>query len=121
VPGRDHGGAVLISLLLLGAAPQDLVGQARALTRAEVPCRSREAEGDDITVCARRDADKRYRVTFVLPDVRDNVPQERDDLLQPKLAGCGRVGAFFNDCGFVGATMTRGAGGTQVKTRKLAP
>ncbi|SOB79824.1 hypothetical protein SAMN06297144_0751 [Sphingomonas guangdongensis] len=110
----------MIALLLLGLAPQDLVTQAKALTRAEVPCRTSEA-ADDITVCARRDADKRYRITFVLPDTRDNVPRERDALLQPKLAGCGRVGPFFADCGFAGVTMTTGAGGTQVKTRKLAP
>jgi hypothetical protein len=110
----------MITLLLLGAMTPDLIGQARALTRAEVPCRA-GASGDDITVCARRDADKRYRITFVAPDARDNVPRERDALLQPKLAGCGRVGTSFADCGFVGATMTTGAGGTQVKTRKLAP
>lgn len=110
----------MIALLLLGVAPQDLVAQARDLTRAEVPCRT-SASPDDITVCARRDADKRYRITYVLPDARDNVPRERDELLQPKLGGCGRVGAFFADCGFVGVTMTSGAGGTQVKTRKLAP
>ena len=106
-------------LLMLAAADDALIAQYRARTRAEVPC-DRPARPDDVVVCGRRVAD-RYRVPFVTADARDSVPAERARLLEPKMGGCGRVGAFFNDCGFVGVTTTVGNGGAaQVKTRKLA-
>ncbi|URW75383.1 hypothetical protein M9980_12710 [Sphingomonas donggukensis] len=109
----------MLALMLMLAAPQDAVATARALTRAEVPCRS-SPDSADITVCGRRQADRRYRISFVLPAERDSVPLERDRLLDQHPPACG-MAAFLANCGFVGVTMTSGAGGTQVKTRKLAP
>ncbi len=108
----------VVALLILLAGDGDVLARYRARTRADSPCAA-PTDPNEVTVCARRDAD-RYRVTFVTPDVRDSVPTERARLLEPKLGGCGRVGAFFADCGFVGVTTTVGAGGVKVKTRKLA-
>lgn len=110
-----------LALLLLLAAPDDaaMVERYRASTRADAPC-ERPTDPNEVTVCARRGAD-RHRVTFVTANPADSVPTERSRLLEPKMAGCGRVGAFFADCGFVGVSMTAGGSGVKVKTRKLAP
>jgi hypothetical protein len=110
----------MLALMLMLAADEDaLLAQYRARTSVEVPCHRPESPSE-VVVCGRREAD-RYRVSFVTTDIRDSVPTERARLLEPKMAGCGRVGAFFNDCGYVGMTMSTGAGGpVKVKTRKLA-
>jgi hypothetical protein len=106
-------------LLMLAAQIADPIASYRDLTRADVPCTT-TADPSEITVCGRRKAD-RYRVTFVTTDPRDSVPTERSRLLEPKMGGCGRVGQSFADCGFVGVSMSAGAAGVKVKTRKLAP
>ena len=42
-------------------------------------------------------------------------------LLEPKMAGCGRVGISYADCGMVGVTMSTGGGKpVRVKPRELA-
>lgn len=113
---------MLTLLLLLAAAddaPTSAITRYRALTRAEVRC-AQDAAADEINVCARRDAD-RYRVPLAAIPLRDIVPLERARLLEPKLSGCGRVGQFFADCGFVGVTMSTGGAGTKLTGRKLAP
>ena len=118
----DHHPGMLPLLLLLAApedAPNAAIASYRALTQAEVRC-AEGAAADEITVCARRDAD-RYRVPLTMIPVRDNVPVERARLLEPKLAGCGRVGQSFADCGFIGVTMSSGGAGTKITGRKLAP
>ena len=110
---------IALLLTLLAAAPDDLLARTRAATSAEPRCKRAE-EPNEVNVCARREAD-RHRVAFVTTDIRDSVPTERSRLLEPKMAGCGRVGAFFADCGFIGVSMSTGSGGpVKVKTRKLA-
>lgn len=105
--------------LLLVASETDLLATHLARTRAEVTCGQPE-NPSEVVVCGRREAD-RYRVSFVTTDIRDSVPTERARLLEPKMGGCGRVGAFFHDCGFVGFAMSTGDGGpVRVKARKLA-
>lgn len=108
---------MLLPLLLL-VETSDVVATFRAATRAETPCPKAQTSAE-ILVCGRREADKRYRITFVMPDARDNVPAERADLLADKIDHCGRQ-LMFTDCGMVGVAMTAGAGGVRVKTRKLA-
>ena len=105
-------------LLMLAAQVADPIAAYRDLTRADVPC-AKPADAREIVVCGRREAD-RYRVTFIEPDPRNSVPAERARLLEPKMAGCGRVGQFFADCGFVGATVSTNFAAVTVKTRKLA-
>jgi hypothetical protein len=107
-------------LLLIPGGEADVLATHLARTRADVPC-ARPTTPAEVVVCGDREKDRRYRVPFVATDPRDSVPTERARLLEPKMAGCGRVGAFFNDCGYVGLTMsTNGAGPVQVKPRKLA-
>lgn len=107
----------MLTLLLL-AAPQADFTAYRAATRADVPC-ERAAEPGDVTVCGRREADRRYRVPLTSIPVRDQVPRERAALLADKIDHCGRQ-LMFTDCGMVGVTMTSGGAGMSLKPRKLA-
>ncbi|MHA6721701.1 hypothetical protein [Sphingomonas sp. RS2018] len=110
----------MLPILLLLAAPDDIAAKARELTRAEPPCRI-DRDSADITVCGRREADRRFRVTFVETNLRDVVPRERSALLEEKLTDCGRIGMVPRGCGFAGVAMTSGGGKTTIKPRKLAP
>jgi hypothetical protein len=112
----------MLALLLLIAAggEADVLATHLARTRAEMPC-IRPATPAEVVVCGAREKDRRYRVPFVTTDARDSVPTERARLLEPKIAGCGRVGGFYTDCGMVGMTMSTGDGRpVQIKPRKLA-
>lgn len=104
-------------LLLLQAQVADFAAY-RAATRAEPVCGRASVPGE-VTVCGRREADRRYRVPLTSTPVRDQVPLQRGRLLEDKIARCGRT-AFLQDCGFVGVTMTSGGAGTSLKPRKLA-
>ena len=104
-------------LLLLGPQAADFSAY-RAATRTEPAC-SRAARPDEVTVCGRREADKRYRVPLTSIPARDQVPRERAALLADKIDHCGRQ-LMFTDCGMVGVTMTSGGAGTSLKPRKLA-
>lgn len=106
----------LIALLLLADEPYDLSAY-RAATRAEVPC-SKTAATEEVTVCGRREADRRYRVPLVSIPARDQVLLERSRLLEDKIDHCGRQLMTYG-CGFVGVTMTSGGAGTQLRPRKL--
>ena len=108
---------MIAPLLLLAAAPSDDFAAYRAATRAEVPC-TRTGAADEVTVCGRREADRRYRVPLVGIPVRDQVLVQRERLLEDKIDRCGR-GAFLTGCGFAGVTMTSGGAGTSLKPRKL--
>ena len=110
---------LLMPLLVLLADDDALIAAARERTRAEVPCATTH-RSDEILVCGRREAD-RYRVSFVTSDVRDSVPTERSRLLEPKANPCGRVGASFMGCGFVGVSMSTNGQAVRVKPRELAP
>ncbi len=107
--------ALLLALLLLpGQEPFDAY---RTATRAEVPCGRASAPGD-VTVCGRREANKRYRVPLTSIPVRDQVHREREALLADKIDHCGRQ-AILTNCGMAGVTMTTGGAGTSLKPRKL--
>ncbi|WP_326522921.1 hypothetical protein [Sphingomonas sp.] len=109
---------MLIAALLL-IAPQEPFAAYREATRAERPC-AEARTADEVTVCGRREADKRFRVPFVEVPVRDLVPRERAALLEDKIERCGRE-LMFRGCGMVGVTMTTSAAGTTLKPRKPAP
>ena len=104
-------------LFLLLAAPQADLTAYRAATRAEVPCERAQAPGE-VTVCGRREADRRYRVPLTSIPVRDQVHREREALLEDKIDHCGRQ-AILTNCGMVGVTMTSGGAGTSLKPRKV--
>ena len=107
----------MIVLMLMLAAPQDAFPAYRAATRAETPCGGTGTQ-DEVTVCGRREADRRYRVPLTSIPVRDQVPRERAALLADKIDHCGRQ-LMFTDCGMVGVTMTSGGAGTSLKPRKM--
>jgi hypothetical protein len=110
----------MLALLLFVTVETETLTAHLARTSAEPRC-AQPTTPDEVTVCGAREKDRRYRVPFVATDIRDSVPTERARLLEPKMAGCGRVGAFFNDCGMVGVTMSTGAGGpARIKPRELA-
>jgi hypothetical protein len=109
-------------------APTPIVAEAiaayREQTLAEIPCR-RTSDGDEIIVCALRDAD-RYRVSFVTfdPETDSDAARLRRVLYDPVAQGitpCGQ-GAFTVRCGSVGVSVTMGADGSVRSTlRELAP
>ena len=108
----------IASMLLLLAMPDDAFAAYRAATRAEPPCPRTTTPGE-VTVCGRREADRRYRVPLTTIPVRDQVPRERAALLEDKIAHCGRT-LMVQGCGMVGVTMTSGGAGTTLRPRKLA-
>ena len=115
---------LLLSIALLVVAQDtDVVTAAvdntRTLTRADVPC-ERPNNGEEIVVCANRDAD-RYRVPFVSGiRSRDSVPMRTDYLVQDfGRPACG-LGAFLLNCGAVGVSATFGFDGSTTVRRELA-
>ncbi len=109
---------MLIAILaMLTTAPVEDFAAYRAATRVDVPC-TRAKSPTEVTVCRRREADRRYRVPLVGIPIRDQVHVERDRLLEDKIDHCGRQ-LMTNSCGFVGVTMTSGGAGTTLRPRKL--
>ena len=106
---------LVLALLLLPL--EEPFAAYRDATRAEVPC-TRASTPGDITVCGRREANKRYRVPLTSIPVRDQVHREREGLLENKMPTCGRT-AITTGCGMAGVTMTHGGAGTSLKPRKL--
>jgi hypothetical protein len=99
---------ILIAALLLGGGQdadrvEATLSDYHRLTRVETTCRDRT--GEEIVVCARRDAD-RYRVPLPSgPSFRDAEPRTAR-LLDTHAPACGQ-GAFTVGCGKVGASVTR--------------
>ena len=108
-----------MSLLMLAllALPEDFSAY-RTATRAEVPC-EKPTNANEVTVCGRREADRRYRVPLTSIPLRDQVLVERSRLLEDKIDHCGRQ-LMTNTCGFVGVTMSSNGAGTTLRPRKLA-
>ncbi len=104
--------SMLLPLLLQTADPAVLIATAVERTRADAPCRS-GADGDEVVICARRDADL-YRVPLnVAPAPGDpraiDAFGERARLLRVPQLPCG-VGAFLSQCGSVGVTVSSANG-----------
>lgn len=115
---------MLLPLLLLGqtSAVSSALTDYRTRTRAEIPCRTSDDQGE-IIVCARREAD-RYRVPFVSADPgREGDAARLNRLIgdpdQQGITPCGQ-GAFTVKCGSVGLAATVGADG-QVRYVRREP
>lgn len=114
--------AVLIPLTLAApAAAADPIDTYRDMTSVAPRCR--QATGDEIMVCGRRDAD-RYRVPFIVPTPGDpktrGVPEERALLIAGQ-SPCKSNGPFLVGCGAVGVNVSTKIGGGKVEYRPLAP
>lgn len=116
-----------MSLLLVLAFTLQAGGDEAALqayrdkTRAIIPCRT-TGDPDEVTICALRDADKKYRVPFVTTRVVDNVPFQTERVLEDRMFQCGVSGPFLTQCqGMVGVTASAGFDGKIVRKREPAP
>jgi hypothetical protein len=93
----------------------------REKTRAIIPCKT-TGDPDEVSICALRDADKKYRVPFVTARAIDNVPYQTDRVLEDTMFQCGVSGPFLTPCkGMVGVTVSAGFDGKIVRKRELAP
>jgi hypothetical protein len=114
--------AVLIPLIMATpAAAGDPMDAYLELTSAEPHCR--QAAGDEIMVCGRREAD-RYRVPFLIATPGDprtrGVPEERAMLIAERTP-CEAHGPFLVGCGAVSITVSTKIGGGKIEYRPLAP
>ncbi len=114
-----------VSLMLfvaLQAGGEDAVMQAyREKTRAVIPCKTTDV-ADEVTICALREADKKYRVPFVTARAVDNVPARTERVLEDGMFQCGVSGPFLTQCGgMVGVTASVGFDGKVVRKREPAP
>ena len=118
----------MLALLLIiagqSASAETAVAHYRAITAVGPRCAT--ANSTDITVCARRNAD-RYRLPLIEPSSGDpkiqDVPGERERLFA-RTSNCQEKSLFLIGCGKVGVGMKAGFGpggiyGAQV--RPLAP
>lgn len=103
--------ALWLAMMLDETTVTAAMARAKAMTRADMPCRT-DADPDEIVVCAGRNAD-RYRVPLVTPPaegdpkVVDALGERERLLIVPQLP-CG-IGAFLQGCGSVGVSgSTRG-------------
>jgi hypothetical protein len=90
-------------------------------TSAEPRCRA--AQGDEIMVCGRREAD-RYRVPFLVPTPGDpkrlGVLEERA-MWTREPPPCEQHGPYLIGCGAVGVTVSTKLGTGKIEYRPLAP
>jgi hypothetical protein len=113
---------VLAGLAAPAAADTNPIDVYLDQTSAEPRCK--RAQGDEILVCGRRQAD-RYRLPFVpAPTPGDpkivDVPAERARLIATETP-CEQRGPFLVGCGMVGISLTTKIGSGKVEYRRLAP
>jgi len=113
---------LLIVSLMLQAGGEDAAMQAyRDKTRAIIPCKT-TSDTDEVTICALREADKKYRVPFVGVRAADNVPAQTARVLEDTMFQCGVTGPFLTQCGgMVGVTVGVGFDGKMMRKREPAP
>jgi hypothetical protein len=120
--------ALLIPLAVAFAGPalatDDPMTTYRKLTTVEPPC-NREPQGNEIIVCARRDAD-RYRLPlsglFEPGDPKTEGLMGERERLQHITTPCDERGPFLIGCGAVGLSVSTAIGGEGgIKYRPLAP
>ncbi|MFL9839553.1 hypothetical protein ABS767_01140 [Sphingomonas sp. ST-64] len=112
---------LLLALAFQSGADTDAMAAYREKTRAVIPC-ERTADPDEVTICALREADKKYRVPFITVRAADNVPFQTDKALEDVTFQCGVTGPFLTPCGgMVGVTVGVGFDGKVVRKREPAP
>lgn len=112
---------LLLALAFQSASDDTAMRAYREKTRASIPC-EKTADPDEVTICALRDADKKYRVPFVTARTVDNRPAETERVLEDTMFQCGVSGPFLAQCkGMVGVTASMGFDGKVVRKREPAP
>ncbi|MEP9358561.1 hypothetical protein [Sphingomonas sp. KR3-1] len=116
---------MLFAVLLLAQdhpemTPAQVLEMHRARWAANPSC-VRARDENEITVCARREADK-YRVPLVEHGSSDNSDDQLDRFFASNdgHAPCGE-GAFMVRCGSAGVSVRANAGGVHYVRRELAP
>ncbi len=92
----------------------------RRLTSVEPRCR--QAIGDEIVICGRREAD-RYRVPLIERDPGDprgETLMGQRERLQNKTTPCQQRGPYLVGCGMVGVSISTTIGRNGIKYRPLA-
>lgn len=113
--------ALLVFALMLQAGGDAAMQAYRDKTRAIIPCKTTD-DPDEVTICALREADKKYRVPFVSTSTKDNVPYQTERVLEDVMFQCGVSGPFLTQCGgMVGVTMGVGFDGKVMRKREPAP
>ncbi|QDX27755.1 hypothetical protein FPZ54_18240 [Sphingomonas suaedae] len=112
---------LLLALAFQSGPDADPIAAYREKTRAVIPCKA-TADPDEVTICALREADKKYRVPFVTARTVDNRPAETERVLEDTMFQCGVSGPFLAQCrGMVGVTVGVGFDGKVVRKREPAP
>lgn len=112
---------LLLALAFQSGDDDTLLRIHREKTRAAIPC-EQTADPNEVTICAMRDADKKYRVPFVTARAEDNRPAQTDRVLEDTMFQCGVSGPFLAQCkGMVGVTVGVGFDGKVVRKREPAP
>ncbi|MFN4097989.1 MAG: hypothetical protein ACK4GG_14595 [Sphingomonas sp.] len=112
---------LLLALAFQSGADDTLLRIHREKTRAAIPC-EKTADPNEVTICALRDADKKYRVPFVTARTEDNRPAQTERVLEDTMFQCGVSGPFLAQCkGMVGVTASMGFDGKVVRKREPAP
>jgi hypothetical protein len=112
---------LLLALAFQSGSDDSLLRTHREKTRAAIPC-EKTADPNEVTICALREADKKYRVPFVTARAIDNVPYQTDRVLEDTMFQCGVSGPFLAQCkGMVGVTVGVGFDGKVVRKREPAP
>ena len=113
--------SVLLMLALQAGGDDAAIRAYREKTRAIIPCKT-TGDPDEVTICALRDADKKYRVPFVSTRAADNVPYQTERVLEDGMFQCGVSGPFLTQCGgMVGVTVGVGFDGKVMRKREPAP
>lgn len=112
---------LLLALAFQSGADDTLLRTHREKTRAAIAC-EKPADPNEVTICALREADKKYRVPFVTARAVDNRPAETARVLEDTMFQCGVSGPFLAQCsGMVGVTVGVGFDGKVVRKREPAP
>lgn len=112
---------LLLALAFQSGADDTLLRTHREKTRAAIAC-EKPSDPNEVTICALREADKKYRVPFVTARAVDNRPAETARVLEDTMFQCGVSGPFLTQCGgMVGVTASVGFDGKVVRKREPAP
>lgn len=110
-----------VLMVVQAATAQPAPDRYHLLTRADAPCEVK-ADGSDIVVCGKREADG-FRVPLIEPTEsdRDRPLDYAARLLDGRTNVCGVTSRVFTGCGMAGVSAKVGFDGKVTRERPLAP